>query len=64
MLCREGLQSTLVYLEGASRGEGKSGVKVGVVNTKVVLQANITLQTQQQLPECQLPGRRSFAHKN
>ena len=38
VLCREGLWSTLVYL-GASLGEGKSGVKVGIVNTKVALGA-------------------------
>ena len=34
VVCREGLRSTLVYWGGLSR-EGKSGVKVGMVNTKV-----------------------------
>ena len=33
-LCREGLRPTLVYV-GASLGEGKSGVTVGIVTTKV-----------------------------
>ena len=37
MLCREGLRSTLVDLGGSSgvMGGGKSGVRAGILNTKV-----------------------------
>ena len=38
VLCREGLQSTLVYW-GSPLGEGKSGVKAGIVKTKVARRA-------------------------
>ena len=39
MLCREGLRPTAADL-GASLGEGKPGVKVGIVNTKVAPRAH------------------------
>ena len=39
MLCRKGLRSTL-WTWGAPLGEGKSGIKAGIVNTKVARWAN------------------------